>query len=153
MFSLLICLHSYRRGIPSHQGKQRNITSHPSYNILFLVLLSGLLLGCTLHGRVVNGHTVLICTRSSALSCRSTTQPGIPLDTICKCRILLASFPIEAWRIHMSLYVQKKQVTGEVPLAPGAVIREWLVSLKDFGCKDIPGRCRKCPVSIDLYAK
>ena len=53
----------------------------------------------------------------------------------------------------MSLYVQKKQVAGEVSLTPGAVISEWLVSLMDFGCKGIPGRCRRCPVSINLYAK
>ena len=31
----------------------------------------------------------------------------------------------------MSLYVQEKQVAGEVSLTPGAVITEWLVSLKD----------------------
>ena len=45
------------RGAPSHQGKQRNITPHPSYDILYLVLFCGLLLGCTLQGRVINGHT------------------------------------------------------------------------------------------------
>ena len=33
---------------------------------LYTWYCSGLLLGCTLHGRVVNGYTTLTCTRSSA---------------------------------------------------------------------------------------
>ena len=41
------------------------MTSHPSYDILYVVLF-GLLLGCTVHGRVVNWHTVLPCSRSEA---------------------------------------------------------------------------------------
>ena len=48
--------------------KANNVTSHHTH-ILYLALFyhSGLLLGYTLHGRVVNGHTAgLTCTRSSA---------------------------------------------------------------------------------------
>ena len=58
-------------------------------------------------------------------------------DMICECRILLANFPIVAYRTYMSLYVQKEQVAGEVSLTPGTVISEWLASLKDFRCKGI----------------
>ena len=47
----------------------------------------------------------------------------------------------------MSLYVQKKQFAGEVSLTSGAVISEWLISLKDFRCQVIRCRCRRCPVS------
>ena len=62
-------------------------------------------------------------------------------------------FSIVAYRTYMSLYVQKKYVAEEVSLTPGAVITEWLVSLKQFRCKGIPytGRCRRCPVPIDLH--
>ena len=49
-----------------HTLTTRQITSHDiTYDILYVVLF-GLLLGCTVHGRVVNGHTVLPCTRSEA---------------------------------------------------------------------------------------
>ena len=41
--------------------KAKTVTSHPSYDILHLMFWFA-----ALHGRVVNGHTVLPCTRSSA---------------------------------------------------------------------------------------
>ena len=45
----------------------RNVTSHPSYDILYLVVvLFSFVLRCILHGRVVNGHTILTSTRSPA---------------------------------------------------------------------------------------
>ena len=58
-------------------------------------------------------------------------------DIVCECRILLAIFQIMAYRTYMSLYIQKKQVAGEVSSTPGAVISEWLVSLNDFRSKSI----------------
>ena len=59
--------------------------------------------------------------------------------------MLLAIFPIVAYRTYITLslyahvvYVQKKQVAGEVSLIPpGAVISEWLASLKGFRCKGV----------------
>ena len=53
-------------------------------------------------------------------------------DKTCECRTLLAIFPIVPYRTNMSLYIQKKQVAGEISLTPCTVIIEWLVSLKDF---------------------
>ena len=52
--------------------------------------------------------------------------------------------------------IQKKQVAGEVSLTPSAVISEWLVSFEGFslqGYTQSGSRCRRCPVSIDLYAE
>ena len=59
-FTFYLCNNRTEEAYPRIKGKQRNITSHPSYDILYLVLFCGLLLGCTLHGRVVNGH-ICIC--------------------------------------------------------------------------------------------
>ena len=64
----------------------------------------------------------------------------------CGCRIRCLRFFRLAYRPCM----YRSRVTGEVLLTPGAVISK-LVSLKDFRCKGI-NRCRRCPVSIDLYA-
>ena len=44
-----------------------NVTSHHTPRTTYYTwYCSGLLLGCTLHGRVFNGHAILTCTRSSA---------------------------------------------------------------------------------------
>ena len=59
-------------------------------------------------------------------------------NTNCECRILLAIFPIVAYRTcYMSLYEQKRQVAGEASSTPGTVISHCLVSLKDFRCEGI----------------
>ena len=55
----------------------------------------------------------------------------------------------------MPLYVKKKQVVGELSLTPGAVISVvgFLEVFSLQGRVYTTGRCRRCSVSIDLYAE
>ena len=118
---------SHRSGIPSHQGKQRNsITSHPSYDISghiisvpVVVVVCYLVVHCMvlwLTGRQYL-HVLVVQRRLTVVR---PSQAFIPWCRIYECRILFAIF--RQWHTG---HVQKKQVTGEVSLAPGAVISGW----------------------------
>ena len=63
-----LCDNRTEEAYPHIKANKRNTTSHPSYDILYLVLFWFLAWLYTA-GRVLNGHAaVLTCTRSSAYS-------------------------------------------------------------------------------------
>ena len=103
---IYICTHDLcNRTERNHQGEQRNITWHSSYDILYLVLLVGSCFGvhCMvvwltgiqyLHLRVAQRSLTVLLRPSQAMH-----------DIRCACRILLAMFPIVAYRTYISLHV------------------------------------------------
>ena len=118
-------------------------TPHKTYYTRYRsATVSGFLLGCTLHCRGVNGHTVPTCTRSSAYSYRSTTHAGISIiidDIICGRRILLG---ISSDGSGVQGILDINGCTEEAGSRRGItdisnVISEWLVPFKDFRCKCI----------------
>ena len=120
-FFCTICVTIYRRRIPSHQGF--HVTSHfipcPTYCTWYC---SRLLRGCTRHGRVVNGHKILACTRKSAWSSRRSVQPGIPWRNVWVSNTFRGFSTVACWTCI-------KKVTGGVSMTPGAVIY-----IKNSGC-------------------
>ena len=97
--------------------KANNITSHHIPTPLYLVLFwfaAWLYTACS-YCLVLIGHTILPCTRRSAYSSTVTVlRPSQAFHDVCECRILLAIFPIVAYRTCT--------VAGEVSLTPGAIV-------------------------------
>ena len=114
--------------------------------IYVYIYCSGLLLGCILHGRVVNGHiyTILILGVQRSLTVLRPSQAFH--DVIWECRILFAVFPTVAYSTCAQAGSSRRGIID------ARRRHQWLVSLRDFRCKGI-SRCGRCPASIDQYAE
>ena len=110
--------------------KANNAISHEIPRMTYYTsYCSGLLLGCALHGRVVNGHIILTC---------NVVQRGLTVlrrsqafrDVMCECQILYAFFAAVAYRTCTEARSRRGIIDTRRYI-------QLLVSLNDFRCKGI----------------
>ena len=130
-----------------------NVTSHHTPRMTCCTRhWSCLLLGCTLHGRVVDGHIQQYLYGLVVQRSLTVLRHSMIYYVMCGCRIVFAIFSDSGVQ-DMTCYKCTEEAGSRRDIIDTRRRHQWWFPRRIFVARVYTGRRQRCPVSIDLYIK